>query len=137
MMTIKYLVHQAFEDAKEKGWHEKPATFGDRIALCHSELSEALEAFRELDNDAFSPTEPIYRSEASGKLTRARSEFVLLPTGEAEVLNKPEGIPSELADTVIRICDLCGLMGIDLERAIEEKMLYNKTRPHRHGGKKL
>lgn len=35
--------------AKEKGWHDEQRTFGDLIALCHSELSEALEAFRKGD----------------------------------------------------------------------------------------
>lgn len=50
---------------------------------------------------------------------------------------KPEGVPSELADVVIRIADMCGLYGIDLEAAIIEKMAYNKSRPYRHGGKAL
>jgi len=27
--------------------------------------------------------------------------------------------------------------GIDIERAVTEKMAYNATRPFRHGGKKL
>ena len=46
---------------------------------------------------------------------------------------KPEGVPIELADAVIRICDFCGLHGIDLEAAIEAKMEYNRGRPRRHG----
>jgi len=32
--------------AKEMGWHNKPREFGTMIALCHSELSEALEGAR-------------------------------------------------------------------------------------------
>lgn len=49
---------------------------------------------------------------------------------------KPEGIPIELADAIIRILDYCGYAGIDIEAAILQKHEYNKTRPYRHGGKK-
>lgn len=35
----------------------------------------------------------------------------------------------ELADAVIRICDLAGAMGFDLGGAIEEKMAFNAVRP--------
>lgn len=41
----------------------------------------------------------------------------------------------ELADAVIRILDIARAYGIDLGRAIVEKMAFNATRPHRHGGK--
>ena len=34
----------------------------------------------------------------------------------------------ELADTVIRILDICGGMGIDLESAYREKMEFNRCR---------
>ena len=39
----------------------------------------------------------------------------------------------ELADTVIRIADLCGGYNIDLERAVLDKMAYNSKRPYKHG----
>lgn len=48
---------------------------------------------------------------------------------------KPEGLPAELADVVIRVFDLAGGLGIDLVHAIETKIAYNATRPVRHGGK--
>jgi hypothetical protein len=50
---------------------------------------------------------------------------------------KPEGVPSELADTVIRIFDFCFTENIDLGAIIEEKLAYNKTREQMHGGKKF
>lgn len=46
---------------------------------------------------------------------------------------KPEGVAVELADAVIRIADLCGYLGIDLDTVISEKMAYNETRPFKHG----
>ena len=39
----------------------------------------------------------------------------------------------ELADTFIRLFDLCGGLGIDLEKQIEWKMSFNKTREKLHG----
>lgn len=41
----------------------------------------------------------------------------------------------ELADAVIRILDIARAYRVDLGRAIVEKMAFNATRPHRHGGK--
>lgn len=48
---------------------------------------------------------------------------------------KPEGLPAELADVVIRCFDLAEGLGIDLAGAIERKHAYNASRPARHGGK--
>lgn len=108
-MLINGLVHQAHQNAIDKGWYEEPRTFGEMIALMHSELSEALEDHR----NGYGLTEIYYEGD------------------------KPCGIPTELADVVIRIFDACGYLGIDLEAAIKQKMTFNATRPHKHGGKKL
>lgn len=50
---------------------------------------------------------------------------------EPQITNAQE----ELADIVIRVCDLAQELGIDLGEAVVAKMAYNKTRPHKHGGK--
>ncbi|MBU3758374.1 MAG: hypothetical protein FGM27_00365 [Candidatus Omnitrophica bacterium] len=39
----------------------------------------------------------------------------------------------ELADTAIRLFDLCGGLGIDLEKQMDWKASYNKGREARHG----
>ncbi len=39
----------------------------------------------------------------------------------------------ELADTFIRLLDLCGGLNIDMEEEIYQKALKNKNRPYKHG----
>lgn len=114
-LTIKGIIESSYETAKEKGWWKPEKSFGELIALIHSELSEALEEYR----TGKKPTEVYYN-----ELDLSKDP-------------KPEGIPIELADVIIRIADLCGHYGVDLEDAIRQKLIYNQTRPHRHGGKKL
>jgi len=112
--TINQLVQEAHANAVAKGWWDEERTFGELIALIHSEASEALEDYRA----GRRPTEVWYEINSTDPVHR-----------------KPCGIPSELADIVIRVFDVCGRYGIDLEKAITEKMAYNATRPKRHGGK--
>ena len=113
-MRIDEMAIAAYENASNRGWHDSPRSIGDLIALGHSELSEALEAFR-----------------SRGCAAWRRED------------GKPEGIMSELADVVIRLGDMTelmrreGLVEQTLGEAIAEKMAFNLTRPYRHGGKIL
>lgn len=108
MTSLNELAKQINENAVAHGWWEEARTFPEIVALIHSELSEALEEYR----SNHGVTE-VYQ--------------------EAE---KPEGVPIELADAIIRILDYCGYAGIDIVAALERKHEYNKTRPYRHGGKR-
>lgn len=53
--TLNDLCSDAFETAKQNGWHEEKREFGTLIALMHSELSEALEAYRKDSEDVMWP----------------------------------------------------------------------------------
>lgn len=53
------------------------------------------------------------------------------------VLRKPEGVPSELADVLIRVFDIADAYSIDLADALIAKLNHNATRGLHHGGKAL
>jgi NTP pyrophosphatase (non-canonical NTP hydrolase) len=122
---LNKLSKEIHENAVNHGWWEREREFGSLVALMHSELSEALEEHRngKLSNE-------IYYSGEHGRYTH----HIPLPE---KGIDKPEGIPIELADCIIRILDYCGKQGIDIDEAIRIKHEYNKTRPYRHGGKKI
>ena len=44
-----------------------------------------------------------------------------------------ENFNEELADTFIRLLDLCGGLNIDIEGEISKKSQKNKNRPYKHG----
>ncbi len=44
-----------------------------------------------------------------------------------------ENFREELADTFIRLFDLCGGLGIDIQAEIIKKAEKNKSRPYKHG----
>lgn len=71
-----------------------------KLALIHSEASEALEELRKtpFDRDAW---------------------------GE------------ELADIIIRVGDLAHISGVNLEKAVEDKIWKNRSREYQHGGRTL
>jgi len=126
--TIRELQAAIHSNAIDKGFHEEgnsPERLPTVLCLIHSEVSEALEAYR--DGDA--PGERYYTMRGSDPPMRTSEANV------GRVLNKPEGVPSELADIVIRVLDVAGLYGIDLQAVIEEKMAFNASRDKMHGGK--
>ena len=100
----------------------KPANIPEKIALMHSELSEALEEYRK----KMAPASIYYIDERSA--LRIPYPNWQIPQGA-----KPEGLPIELADCIIRILDFCAAYDIDLMAAMHLKIEYNATRPFKHG----
>lgn len=48
-------------------------------------------------------------------------------------LERKDTFEDEIADVLIRLCDLCGELDIDIEKQIEWKFNHNKTRENKHG----
>jgi len=93
-LTIDELTQLVMEQAKSKGFGTKlpEIDVAEKIALIHSEVSEAYEAYR--------------HQKIKGK----------------------DGLEEELGDAVQRILHLCGVMGIDIEKAIRQKLKDNENR---------
>lgn len=121
-MEINEGVKRAHENAKNKGFHKEPREIGTMLALIHSEVSEALEADRE-DKRANLANFDMYMEHTSKDFF---SEW-------AFTRYLKDTFEDEMADIVIRVFDLCGHLGIDLERHIELKMRYNESREPLHG----
>lgn len=105
-LNLDDLKKKVREVNEANGWFDTNRTFGDEMALLHSEVSEAFEAFRDGVVYVFD-----------------------------EKTGKPEGIVSELADVLIRLLDTCDRYDVDLETAVLDKLKYNTGRGYRHGSK--
>lgn len=135
-VTLHELQARAYQQSADKGFHDDEPTEpravlslnAERIALMHSELSEALEELRKGQpvNFTYYPPTPLPSSLVAEVGVEKAEELMPVNT-------KPEGVPSELADVVIRVLDFCGANGIDLQSMVIEKLDYNATRGHKHG----
>lgn len=57
----------------------------------------------------------------------------LAEAAEAVRHSDQKNFEEEIADTFIRLLDICGTCKIDIDKAIADKMEYNEGRPIRHG----
>jgi NTP pyrophosphatase (non-canonical NTP hydrolase) len=123
-VKLSKMMIQVREVNQANGWYDADRSFGDGIALLHSEVSEALEAYRD-----------------HGLADATKIPFPEFPEGHAlhvpGALAKPEGVGSEFADVLIRLLDECDRSGIDLEAEYHRKIAFNRTRTYRHGGRSL
>lgn len=118
-LTLNDLASVIHLNAEEHGWWDEPRSFGDIVALCHSELSEALEEHR---NDR-----PMAYVVSGATMVKDPKKW--------KAHEKPEGVAVEMIDCLIRILDWLAWAEVDIDELLMLKHEYNKTRPYKHGGK--
>ena len=111
---LREIQRTIWSTAEEHGWHGEDDTVPVKLVMIHSEVSEALEEYRNAEEG--DDLAAVYYTASS---------------------KKPEGFGVELADIVIRVLDLAEMVGADLTDLILAKMEYNESRPYRHGGKRV
>lgn len=160
---LNEIAKRSNETAHDKGWWESGREFDGVLMLIVSEASEALEEWRdnhEVTERYYSVAK--YRPEPHqikhdnvdrmrdmqewARLLDRRGDGGFVPASDVPddiavplVLAgflKPEGVPSELADIIIRVGDVTEQYDIDLAQEVLLKQAYNSTRPHKHGGKR-
>jgi len=95
--TLTEMTREVDAYCQEKGWRKNPVSFGEAMALLHSEVSEALEAWRDWG-----------LADATG------SVWADIDNPQNRHLPKPEGVGSEFADILIRLLDDSAIFGVDL-----------------------
>ena len=103
-MNLSDLQREAHAIAKDHGWWDEERTFGDLIALVHSELSEALEAYREYG-----------------------WPWLRVNEWRCDVHGEPMGVASELADVVIRVADMAEWHGETIASRVGEPAFIGKS----------
>lgn len=122
-MTINELRDLAHEIAASKGFWDSERNVGEMLMLVVSELGEAVEAHRK----GMFANHTGFALNSFGKDDMAKAEAF------KEFMK--DTFEDEIADAVIRLLDLCGGLGIDLDAHISAKLAFNATRERLHGKK--
>ena len=104
MTNLTTLDSQIHADNRAKGFWANPRPLTETTMLIVTELAEAVEEER-----------------------AGRAGVWYADNG------KPEGIDIELIDALIRLLDLLGSRGVDVDELLAIKRDYNASRPARHG----
>ncbi len=120
MRDISVLIGEINDIATAKGWRDNDAEkdgsgawFAAYIALVHSEVSDALEAYRE---GVWSDTKKVNMARYGGR--------------KDDIADRPVGVGPELANAIVRILDMVGIWGVDIEYELDRVLTYLRQRPY-------
>ena len=119
-MNLNNIAKNIYEGNKARGFWDDERNVGETLMLVVTELAEALEAHR------------------AGKRCTNGDKVAYLESDDMTQTfktNIKDTFEDEVADAVIRILDMCGGFDIDIDFHVSSKLMYNSTRPYKHGKK--
>ena len=140
-LLLNAACQQQHDAVLKKGFEPQP--IGVNLMLITSELSEALEADRHNRHADFAAFE-----NETPKVIHSLADDAVLYVLNDRTINKDhaqalfkrafekhikDSVEDEIADAFLRLMDLCGEYGIDIERHIRAKATYNTLREPKHG----
>jgi len=115
-MEVKRLCKECHNTAVEKGFYSKTQELSNLSPIEYQSYILDLEISKRI---------ALINSELGEALEAIRKD--------RRGLEQKDTFEDEIADTLIRIFDLCGWMDIDIEKQLKWKMNYNSNRENLHG----
>ncbi len=112
-------------NAKKKGFWDNERNIAEALMLVVTELAEAVEVHRREG----------YVHTLSPEIKEQFNDMNDAEFAEHFTLLVKDQFADEMADSIIRILDLCGGLNIDIDWHIHAKIRYNATRERLHGKK--
>lgn len=118
-MNIKKLQKAIYKQAQRKGLYKYPQSINALLWHIREEAAEAVRAWKKY-NDL----------KVHYECTSKRIEDCAIVKFACDKCpyRSNEGVDQELADVIIMTLSACEHLGIDIEKAIKEKMAYNDIR---------
>ena len=126
MSTLNELAKECHSNARDKGFYDNAPKY-DPMDRSFDSTNYRMTHFSLIAEEAMEGQ----TAARKGTLEEPCGKVVLGPTIGYDV--EMSNVAEELADIIIRALDSSVYFGVDIEKAVQLKMLYNSKRPKMHG----